>query len=67
VSLRPLIPREQAARDVDDAVACHLGQDAPAAAPGLIDALAYAFITRQAAAGSARWAHELKLRGLPGG
>lgn len=63
---KPVIPREQANRDIDDAIAYYLSQDAETAALGLIDALehAYAHISRQPATGSPRYAHELNLPGL---
>lgn len=63
---KPVIPREQANRDVDDAIAYYLNENAEAAALGLIDALeqAYAHISRHPATGSPRFAHELHLPGL---
>jgi toxin ParE1/3/4 len=63
---RPVIPRLQALRDVDDAVAHYLVEDAGPAALGFIEALAaaYAHIGLQPAAGSPRYAHELNLPGL---
>jgi toxin ParE1/3/4 len=63
---RPVIPRLQALRDVDEAVAHYLGEDAGPAALGFIEALAaaYAQIGLQPAAGSPRYAHELNLPGL---
>jgi toxin ParE1/3/4 len=66
MTTRPIIPRAQATRDVDDAIDYYLGEGAYAAALGLIDALeqAYAHISRHAASGSPRFAHELKLPGL---
>ncbi len=63
---KPVIPREQAQRDVNEAIAYYLAQDGGQAALGLIDALerAYAHISRHPATGSPRYAHELDLLGL---
>ncbi len=63
---KPIVPREQANRDIDEAIAYYLGEDAEQAAFGFIDALeqAYAHISRHPAAGSPRYAHELNLTGL---
>jgi toxin ParE1/3/4 len=63
---KPVIPREQANQDVDDAIAYYLTQDAAQAAAGLIDALesAYAHIGSHPATGSPRYAHELSLPDL---
>ena len=63
---KPVIPRELAKQDVADAIAYYLSQDADPAALGFIDALekAYAHLSRHAAAGSPRYAHELNLPGL---
>ena len=63
---KPVIPREQANRDVDDAIAYYLSEGAEAAAFGLIDALeqAYGHISRHPATGSPRYAYELNLPGL---
>jgi toxin ParE1/3/4 len=64
VKVKPVVPREQAHRDVEDAVAHYLAEDAEAAALGFIDALekAYIHIGRHPATGSPRYAHELNLR-----
>ena len=53
-------------RDVDESIKHYLDQDAGSAALGFIDALeqAYAPISRHAATGSPRYAHELNLPGL---
>ena len=61
-----IIPREQANRDVDDAVAYYLNEAAESVALGFIDALeqAYAHIARHPGMGSPRYAHELNLPGL---
>jgi toxin ParE1/3/4 len=66
VKTNPVIPRELALRDVEQAVAYYLDEGATSAALGLIDALekAYAHIGRQPATGSPRYAHELNLPGL---
>lgn len=63
---KPVIPREQANRDVDDALAYYLTEAGDAVALGFIDALekAYSHIGRQPATGSPRHAHELNLPGL---
>jgi toxin ParE1/3/4 len=60
------VPREQANRDVEDAVAHYRDEDAESAALGFIDALdkAYIDIGRHPATGSPRYAHELNLPGL---
>jgi toxin ParE1/3/4 len=66
VKTKPVIPRELALRDVEQAVAYYVDEGAPSAALGLIDALekAYAHIGRNPATGSPRYAHELNLPGL---
>lgn len=63
---KPVIPREQANRDVEEAFAYYLSEGADAAALAFIDALeqAYAHISRHPATGSPRYAHELNLPGL---
>lgn len=63
---KPVVPREQARRDVEDAVAHYLAEDAGSAALGFIDALekAYVHLGRHPATGSPRYAHELNLPGL---
>lgn len=63
---KPVVPRELANRDIDDAIACYLSENAVQAAVGFIDALeqAYAHIARHPATGSPRYAHELNLPGL---
>ncbi|MGC1952921.1 MAG: type II toxin-antitoxin system RelE/ParE family toxin [Gammaproteobacteria bacterium] len=66
MKVKPVVPREQAHRDVEDAVPRYLAEDAEAAAFGFIDALekAYIHIGRHPATGSPRYAHELNLPGL---
>ncbi|HEX5373478.1 MAG TPA: type II toxin-antitoxin system RelE/ParE family toxin [Aquabacterium sp.] len=63
---KAVIPREQARRDVDEAIAYYLGESAPQAALGFIDALeqAYTHMGRHPGIGSPRYAHELNLPGL---
>ncbi|MFM7453253.1 MAG: type II toxin-antitoxin system RelE/ParE family toxin [Cyanobium sp.] len=63
---KPVLPREQANQDVEDAVAHYLAEGADTAALGFIDALrnAYRHIDRHPATGSPRYAHELNLPGL---
>jgi toxin ParE1/3/4 len=66
VKAKPVVPREQAHRDVEDAVAHYLAEGAEIAALGFIDALenAYRHIVRNPATGSPRYAQELNLPGL---
>lgn len=63
---KPIVPRELANRDVDEAIAYYLGEEAEQAALGFIDALeqAYKHISRHPATGSPRYAHALNLPGL---
>lgn len=63
---KPVIPREQADRDVEDALAYYLGEGTEQAAMGFIDALAdaYIHIGRHPASGSPRYGHQLNLPGL---
>jgi toxin ParE1/3/4 len=66
VRAKPVVPRESATRDVDEAIEHDLNERANAAAFGFIDALeqAYAHIGRYPATGSPRYAQELNLPGL---
>jgi len=66
VKAKPVIPREQANRDVDEAIAYYLSEATEAVALGFVDALeqAYTHIARHPATGSPRYAHELNLPGL---
>jgi toxin ParE1/3/4 len=66
MNVKPVVPREQARRDAEDAVDHYLAEGTPSAALGFIDALqqAYAHIARHPATGSPRHAHELNLPGL---
>ncbi len=63
---KAVIPREQANRDVDAAIAYYLAEAGRPPALGFIDALeqAYAHIGRHPATGSSRHAHQLNLPGL---
>ena len=60
---KPVVPREQARQDVEDALSYYMAEDAEAAALGFIDALerAYAHIGRHPAVGSPRYAHDLNV------
>lgn len=66
MKVKSVIPRALANRDVDEAIAWYLSENAPQAALGLVDALEYAYshIARHPAMGSARYALELNLPGL---
>ncbi len=66
MSTKPVVPREQANRDVDDAIDYYLGEGAGQAATGFVDALeeAYAHIGRHPASGSQSYAIELNLPSL---
>ena len=63
MTAKPIVPREQANRDIDEAIAYYLSEDAEQAALGFIDAVeqAYAHISLHPATGSSRYAHELNL------
>ncbi len=60
---KPVVPRDLAGRDVDDAIAYYLTEGGTTSALGFIAALqrAYAHIGRAPASGSPRYAHELDL------
>ncbi|MBL8439249.1 MAG: type II toxin-antitoxin system RelE/ParE family toxin [Zoogloeaceae bacterium] len=66
MTAKPIVPREQASRDVDEAIGYYLAEASESAALGFIDALeqAFAHISRHPATGSPRYAHELNLPGL---
>lgn len=66
MTTKPVIPRDQASRDIEAAIDHYLSEDAQSAALGFIDALeqAYRHISRHAATGSPRYGHELGLAGL---
>lgn len=63
---KPIVPRSEANRDVDEAIDHYLSESAEQAALGFIDALeqAYAHIARYPATGSPRYAHELNIPSL---
>jgi len=63
---KPVVPRQLANRDVDEALAHYVSEGAKKAALGFIDALeqAYSHIGRYPATGSSRYAHDLNLPGL---
>ena len=63
---KPVIPRELAHRDVEQAIAHYLEEGTAPAALGFIDALerAYVQIGRHPASGSPRYGLELNLPGL---
>ena len=60
---KPVVARERANRDIDEAIAWYLGEHAAPAAFGFIDAVERAFIHvgRFPSAGSPRYALELNL------
>lgn len=66
MKVKPVVPREQASLDVDDAVAYYLDEGAASVALGFIDALeqAYTQIARHPRMGSPLYGHELDLPGL---
>ena len=66
MKIKPVVPREQANQDVDDAVAYYLGEGAASVALDFVDALkqAYSHIGRHPGTGSPRYGHELDLPGL---
>ena len=66
MSLKRVIPRQQANRDIDMAVDHYLAEAGEEAALGFVDQLqhAYRHIARHPASGSPRYAHELDLPGL---
>lgn len=66
MSVKAVVPRTLAYRDVDEALDFYLGEGAEKAALGFVDALekAYLHIGRQPASGSLRYAHTLHLPGL---
>lgn len=66
MKVKPVVPREQANQDVDDAVAYYLAEAATSVAFDFIDELeqAYTHIGRYPGTGSPRYGHELNLSGL---
>jgi toxin ParE1/3/4 len=63
---KPIVPRELASWDVEEAVEHYLAEATDKVALGFIDALeaAYAHIARHPASGSPRYAHQLGLADL---
>ena len=63
---KPVVPREQATQDVDDALAYYFEEASSSVALGFIDELerAYTHIARHPDTGSPRYGHELDLPGL---
>ena len=63
---KPIVLRERARRDVEDAVEYYLSEAGTAGALAFIDALQVSLrqISDHPAAGSSRYAHELNLPGL---
>lgn len=66
MSVRPVIPRERANGDVDEAVRHYLSEAGEQVALRFVDELerAYRWIGENRAGGSTRYAHELELPGL---
>ena len=63
---KPVIPRERADRDANEAIDFYLSENAPEAATGFVDALeqAYGHVAQHPETGSSRYASELNLPGL---
>ena len=66
MAAKPVIARELAQRDIEQAIQYYIDENAPQAALGFIDALeeAYRHVSRNPGTGSPRYAHELDLPGL---
>ena len=66
MTAKPVIPRELANRDIEEALDHYIEQGGEAVALGFVDALerAYQHVGRHPASGSSRYAHELDLQGL---
>lgn len=66
MTAKPIIPRQQANRDVEEAIDHYLAEAGETVALGFIDALerAYSHVARHPASGSGRYAHDLNLPGL---
>jgi toxin ParE1/3/4 len=64
--LKPVVPRTLANRDIDDAIAYYLKEQAQLAALAFVDALedAYALLGRHPAVGAPRYGIELDVPGL---
>ena len=63
---KPVIPRERAERDIDEAITHYLAEAGEPTALAFIDALqrAYRLIAQQPAIGSPRYAYEIGIDGL---
>lgn len=63
MSIKPVVPRRRAERDIEEAIEHYLAEAGEKTALGFIDALqaTYGHITRHPASGSPRYAHELDL------
>ena len=63
---KPIIPRQQANQDVEEAIDYYLADAGETVALGFIDALEHAYwhIARHPASGSGRYVHDLNLPGL---
>ncbi|MEO8927055.1 MAG: type II toxin-antitoxin system RelE/ParE family toxin [Caulobacteraceae bacterium] len=66
MSAKPIVPRDEARRDVEDAADYYAREAGERIALGFVDALerAYRAIASHPATGSPRYAHELNLPGL---
>ena len=66
MKIKPVVPRSEANRDVDEAIDHYMRESAEQAALGFIDALekAYTHIARHPATGSQRYAQALNIPGL---
>ena len=66
MSTKPVVPRERATQDIDEAIDYYLSVGAGNAALDFVSAIekAFAQISRQPGAGSPRYAHQLHLSGL---
>ncbi|MEW6755470.1 MAG: type II toxin-antitoxin system RelE/ParE family toxin [Candidatus Latescibacterota bacterium] len=64
--LRPVVPRQRANQDVEEALDHYRAEAGEQVAPGFVEALdrAYRRIARHPASGSPRYAHELDLPAL---
>lgn len=66
MKIKPVVPREQANQDVDEAITYYLEEGTASVALDFIDALerAYTHMGRHPGTGSLRYGHELDLPGL---
>ncbi len=66
MSVKPIVPRERALQDIEDAVDYYATEAGEQIALAFVDAVesAYRAIARRPALGSPRYAHELNLPGL---